>query len=96
MQPLLDAVVDYLPSPVDIPPMPGHIAGKPEEIVECHCDDKEPLAGLVFKLFSDPFIGHLSFFRIYSGFLESGMTVYNANTGKRERIGRPEDARQQA
>ncbi len=88
VQPLLDAVVDYLPSPVDIPPMPGHVPGKEDEIVECYCNDKDPLAGLLFKLFSDPFIGHLSFFRIYSGFLESGSTVYNSNTGKRERIGR--------
>ena len=88
VQPLLDATVDYLPSPVDIPPMIGHVPGKEDEIIECPCDDKRPLAGLVFKLFSDPFIGHLSFFRIYSGFLESGTSVYNANTGKKERIGR--------
>ncbi len=88
VQPLLDAVVAYLPSPVDIPPMTGHEPGKEENLIECRCDDNEPLAGLVFKLFSDPFIGHLSFFRIYSGCLESGMTVFDANTGKRERIGR--------
>ncbi|MBR3665403.1 MAG: elongation factor G [Desulfovibrio sp.] len=88
VQPLLDAIVAYLPSPVDIPPMTGHEPGKEDKLIECHCTDKEPLAGLVFKLFSDPFIGHLSFFRIYSGCLESGMTVYDANTGKRERIGR--------
>ncbi len=88
VQPLLDAVVDYLPSPVDIPPMVGHVPGKEDEEVVCECSDKEPLAGLVFKLFSDPFIGHLSFFRIYSGVLESGMSVLNANTGKKERIGR--------
>lgn len=88
VQPLLDAVVDYLPSPVDIPPMKGHDPDDAEKIIECPCDDKKPLAGLVFKLFSDPFIGHLSFFRIYSGFLESGMTVVNATTGKKERLGR--------
>jgi elongation factor G len=88
VQPLLDAVVDYLPSPVDIPPMLGHAPAHGEKVIECHCDDKEPLAGLVFKLFSDPFIGHLSFFRIYSGCLESGIGVYNANTGRKERIGR--------
>ena len=88
VQPLLDAIVAYLPSPVDIPPMTGHAPGKEEKLIECHCTDKEPLAGLVFKLFSDPFIGHLSFFRIYSGTLESGMTVFDANTGKKERIGR--------
>ena len=88
VQPLLDAIVAYLPSPLDIPAIKGHVPGKEEELIECHCSDKEPLAGLVFKLFSDPFIGHLSFFRIYSGCLESGMTVFDANTGKRERIGR--------
>ncbi len=88
VQPLLDAVVNYLPSPVDIPPMKGHDPDDEEKIIECPCSDKEPLAGLVFKLFSDPFIGHLSFFRIYSGFIETGMTVLNANTGKKERIGR--------
>ncbi|MBD5641062.1 MAG: elongation factor G [Desulfovibrio sp.] len=88
VQPLLDAVVDYLPSPVDIPPMVGHVPGHEDELVVCECNDKEPLAGLVFKLFSDPFIGHLSFFRIYSGVIESGMSALNANTGKKERIGR--------
>ncbi len=88
VQPLLDAVVDYLPSPVDIAVMKGHNPHKEEEIIECPCDDKQPFAGLVFKLFSDPFIGHLSFFRIYSGYLESGISVLNANTGKKERIGR--------
>ena len=88
VQPLLDAIVSYLPSPVDIPPVLGHMPKNEEETVECHCDDNEPLCGMVFKLFSDPFIGHLSFFRIYSGYLESGMTVLNANNGKRERVGR--------
>lgn len=88
VQPLLDAIVDYLPSPVDIPPMVGHVPGHEDELVVCECSDKEPLAGLVFKLFSDPFIGHLSFFRIYSGVIESGISVLNANTAKKERIGR--------
>jgi len=88
VQPLLDAVVHYLPSPADIPQMVGHDAAEPEKEVTCHCSDKEPLAGLVFKLASDPFIGHLSFFRIYSGTVEAGMTVLNANNGKRERLGR--------
>ncbi len=88
VQPLLDAVVDYLPSPIDIPQMQGTHADKPEEVITCNCDDKEPFAGLVFKLASDPYIGHLSFCRIYSGCVESGMTVYNTKTGKRERVGR--------
>ncbi len=88
VQPLLDAVVDYLPSPIDIPPMKGHDPRDEEKAIECPCSDKEPFAGLVFKLFSDPFIGHLSFVRIYSGYVESGSSVLNANTGKKERVGR--------
>jgi elongation factor G len=88
VQPLLDAVINYLPSPVDIEILHGVHPDNEEEQIRCPCDDKEPLAGLIFKLFSDPYIGHLSFFRIYSGVLESGMTLLNANTGKRERIGR--------
>jgi len=88
VQPLLDAVIDYLPSPVDIPPMKGYDPDDETKIIECPCDDKTPLAGLVFKLFSDPFIGHLSFFRIYSGYIESGMTVVNSHTRKKERLGR--------
>ena len=87
VQPLLDAVVRYLPSPLDIPQMKGVVPGTDEE-VECKCSDNEPLAGLVFKLAADPYIGHLAFFRIYSGFVESGMSVLNANTGKPERVGR--------
>lgn len=89
VQPLLDAVVDYLPSPDDIPPMIGHLVdSKTEETVDCHCDVNEPLAGLVFKLASDPFIGHLAFFRVYSGFVEAGSSVYNSTTGRKERVGR--------
>lgn len=88
VQPLLDAVVEYLPSPLDIEQMVGHNPDNPEEEIVCRADDKEPLAGLVFKLMSDPYIGHLSFFRIYSGFIESGMTVLNTNTQKKERVGR--------
>ena len=88
VQPLLDAVVDYLPSPVDIPAIVGMNPDNEEERIECPCDPKEPLAALAFKLMSDPFIGHLTFLRVYSGTIESGMTVLNAATGKRERIGR--------
>ena len=88
VQPLLDAVVNYLPSPLDIDQMVGHNPDKPEEEIVCPSSDKEPLAGLVFKLASDPFVGHLAFFRIYSGVIEAGSTVYNANTGKKERLGR--------
>jgi elongation factor G len=88
VQPLLDAVIAFLPSPLDIEQMRGESPGRPGELIECRADDNAPLAGLVFKLFSDPYIGHLSFFRVYSGFIESGMTVLNANTGKKERLGR--------
>ena len=87
VQPLLDAVIDFLPSPVDVAAMSGVKPGTEEEIA-CPCDDNQPLAALAFKLFSDPYIGHLTFLRIYSGSLESGMTVLNAGTGKKERIGR--------
>lgn len=88
VQPLLDAVVAYLPSPLDIPQMMGRDVHDETKEIQCNCTDKEPLAGLVFKLASDPFIGHLSFFRIYSGVAEAGSTVLNANTGKKERLGR--------
>jgi elongation factor G len=88
VQPLLDAVVDYLPSPVDVTQIEGASPHDEEKRILCRADDDEPLAGLVFKLFSDPYVGHLSFFRIYSGTIESGMSVFNANTGRKERIGR--------
>lgn len=87
VQPLLDAVVSYLPSPVDIPAMVGH-APDSEEPIQCPCDDDEPLGALAFKLMSDPFIGHLTFLRIYSGKIIAGSTVLNAASGKKERIGR--------
>ncbi|MDL2272539.1 elongation factor G [Desulfovibrio sp. OttesenSCG-928-I05] len=88
VQPLLDAVVAFLPSPLDIPPMEGRNPDNEEEIIECKPVDDAPLGALIFKLFSDPFIGHLSFCRIYSGHIESGMTLLNSNTGKKERVGR--------
>lgn len=88
VQPLLDAVVDFLPSPIDIPAMTGYDPDNKETSIECPCDAKLPLAALAFKLMSDPFIGHLTFLRLYSGTIESGMTVLNANTGKKERVGR--------
>jgi elongation factor G len=86
VQPLLDAVVDFLPSPLDIPPIQGlSLDGK--EMTR-HASDEEPFAALVFKIMSDPFVGHLSFFRVYSGRLEAGAGVLNAAKQKRERIGR--------
>ena len=88
VQPLLDAVVNYLPSPLDIPQMVGHDPDDKDKEVICHSSDKEPLAGLVFKLASDPFVGHLAYFRIYSGVIEAGTTLYNANNEKKERLGR--------
>jgi len=87
VQPLLDAVVDYLPSPVDIEAIRGKDPRTGEEIV-CHPKDEEPLSALAFKLMTDPYVGHLTFLRIYSGFIQSGMTVLNATSGKKERIGR--------
>ena len=87
VQPLLDAVVDYLPSPVDVPSIKGVLKSTGEEIVR-HPSDSEPFAALAFKVMVDPFVGKLVFFRVYSGVLKSGSYVYNATKGKRERIGR--------
>lgn len=87
VQPLLDAVVDYLPSPVDIPPTKG-IDFKTEEEVERKASDEEPLSVLAFKIMDDPFVGSLTFCRIYSGKLETGMSLMNSTRDKRERVGR--------
>ncbi|MHB0859434.1 MAG: elongation factor G [Anaerolineae bacterium] len=87
VQPLLDAAVAYLPSPLDVQPMMGHSPAGDEEIV-CHPTDEEPMAALIFKISTDPYVGKLSFFRVYSGVVERGMTVYNATSRKTERIGR--------
>jgi len=86
VQPLLDAVVDYLPSPLDKPPVKG--IGPKGEIVERAASEAEPLAALAFKLLTDPYVGHLTFLRLYSGTLKSGSTVLNATKGTKERIGR--------
>jgi len=88
VQPVLDAVVDYLPSPRDIKPVEGHNPKKPEEILKREASDKEPFCGLVFKLMSDPYVGKLSYVRIYSGHLKTGDQVYNVTAGKKERIQR--------
>jgi len=87
VQPLLDAVVDYLPSPIDIPPTKG-IDFKTEEEVVRHASDDEPLSILAFKIMDDPFVGSLTFCRIYSGKLETGMALLNSSRDKRERVGR--------
>ncbi|MFA5359115.1 MAG: elongation factor G [Patescibacteria group bacterium] len=85
---VLDAVVDYLPSPLDIPPVEGHAIGNEDEKMIRKSDDSEPFAALAFKIAVDPFVGKLCFFRVYSGMLKSGSYVYNATNGERERIGR--------
>jgi elongation factor G len=87
VQPLLDAVVDYLPSPVDIPPTQG-IDFRTEQPVERRASDEEPLSVLAFKIMDDPFVGSLTFCRIYSGKLETGMGLLNSTRDKKERVGR--------
>lgn len=87
VQLMLDAVVDFMPSPLDIPPIKGIIPGTDEE-EERPADDKGPFAALAFKIMADPYVGKLAFFRVYSGTLESGSYVYNSTKGKKERIGR--------
>jgi elongation factor G len=87
IQPVLDAVVDYLPSPLDIPPPHGIDPDTGEEITR-EVSDSAPLAALAFKVASDPYVGSLVFFRVYSGTIESGSYLYNATKGKKERIGR--------
>ena len=87
VQPLLDAIVDFLPSPLDIPPVEGTKKNS-DEVITRKADDKEPFSALAFKIMADPFVGKLVFFRVYSGSLKSGSYVYNSTKGKRERIGR--------
>ncbi len=87
VQPLLDAVIDYLPSPLDVPPVEG-IDPKSEELVVRHADDAEPFAALAFKIMADPFVGKLTYFRVYSGKLEAGGRVLNVSSGRTERVGR--------
>ena len=87
IQPMLDAVVDYLPSPLDVPPVIGEDARTHAEVLRT-VDDKEPFSALAFKIAADPFVGKLAFFRVYSGTLKSGSYVLNATKGKRERVGR--------
>lgn len=87
IQSLLDAIVDYLPSPVDIPDVVGVKPGTEEEISRPPEDD-EPLSALVFKIVTDPYVGRLAYFRVYSGKIKKGSTVYNSSAGKKERVGR--------
>ena len=87
VQRVLDGVVDYLPSPLDVPPAKGVNPDTGEEMIR-KADDKEPFSALVFKLQTDPFVGQLSFFRVYSGIVKAGSYVYNSVTEKKERVGR--------
>ena len=87
VQPMLDAVVDYLPSPLDVPPTIGLRPGTDEELLRT-VDDKEPFSALAFKIAADPFVGKLAFFRVYSGTLKAGSYVLNTAKGKKERVGR--------
>jgi len=86
VQAMLDAVVDYLPSPADVPAIEGH--GENDEPLERHPSDSEPFSALAFKIMTDPFVGQLAFFRVYSGKIHSGDTVYNSVKQKKERLGR--------
>ncbi len=88
VQMLLDAVVNFLPSPLDIPPVKGTLPSDPSKFVERKADDGEPFAALAFKIANDPFVGNLTFFRVYSGSVTSGTSVLNSTRGKRERFGR--------
>ena len=84
---LLNAIVNYLPSPIDVPPIGGYDPDNEEECVR-EADDKGPFSALAFKIVSDPYVGKLTFFRVYSGSLKSGSYVYNSTKGKKERVGR--------
>ncbi len=93
VQPLLDAILDYLPTPLDVPAIDGVLPGKTDEDgneipAERHASDEEPFSALAFKIMADPFVGKLTYFRVYSGKLEAGGRVLNVSTGKTERIGR--------
>ncbi|MCO6413017.1 MAG: elongation factor G [Thiogranum sp.] len=88
VQAMLDAIVEFMPSPLDVPSIKGHLDDKDETVAERHPSDDEPFSALAFKIATDPFVGTLTFFRVYSGVLKSGDTVYNPVKGKKERVGR--------
>ena len=85
---MLNAVIDYLPSPLDVKPIVGHRAENPDEEVIAKADDNAEFAALAFKVMTDPYVGKLTFFRVYSGTLTSGSYVKNSTKDKRERVGR--------
>jgi elongation factor G len=88
VQPMLDAIVEYLPSPVDIPSVKGHAVGDEDTVIERHADPEDPFSALAFKIMSDQHLGKLTYIRVYSGTVESGSTVLNSIKGRRERIGK--------
>src|SRR5262245_66459352 len=88
VQPMLDAIVDYLPSPIDIPGVAGHKVGDENALIERHADPSEPFAALAFKIMSDQHLGKLTYIRIYSGTLETGTAVLNTTKDRKERIGK--------
>jgi elongation factor G len=88
VQTMLDAVVDYLPSPLDVPPVEGTAVGDKTQSITRTASDSEPFAALIFKIMTDPYVGQLAFFRVYSGRLSSGESVFNVAKGRKERIGR--------
>ena len=88
VQPMLDAVVDYLPAPIDIPSINGHDINDEEKVIERHADASEPFSALAFKIVAHPFFGKLTYIRVYSGQLDSGAQILNATKGKKERVGK--------
>jgi elongation factor G len=88
VQPMLDAVVDYLPSPLDVPAIEGHDVRDEEKVIERHPDSAEPFAALAFKIMTHPFFGRLTYIRVYSGHADSGVQLVNSTKGKKERIGK--------
>ena len=87
VQAVLDAVIEFMPSPIDVPAIKGHLPDS-EELVERHPDDSEPFSALAFKIATDPFVGTLTFFRVYSGVMRTGDSILNSTKGKKERVGR--------
>ena len=88
VQAMLDAIIYYMPSPLDVPAITGHLDDADETVAERESSDKAPFAALAFKIATDPFVGNLTFFRVYSGVLKSGDSIYNPVKGKKERVGR--------